>query len=127
MGAGLELQLKGPSGEVIEQAIGFNFPASNNEVEYEVIIAGIDLATFVSSEKIIIRSDSQLVVRHVNGEYEIRDHRMTKYVNLVTLILGNFVAWRLKHVLRDSNEKADAFEAVAASLPIKATVLLPVY
>ena len=52
---------------------------------------------------------------------------MTKYVNLVTLRLGNFVAWRLKHVLRDSNEKADALEAVAASLPIKAIVLLPVY
>ena len=105
----------------------FGFPASNNEAEYEAIKAGIDFATSVSSEKIIIRSDSQLVVGQVNGEYEIRDERMTKYVSLVTLRLGNFVAWQLEHVSRDSSEKADALAAVARSLPIKETVLLPVY
>ena len=53
-GAGLRLQLEAPTGEVIEQAIRLDFPASNNESEYEAIS--------VSSEKIIIRSDSQLVV-----------------------------------------------------------------
>ena len=52
---------------------------------------------------------------------------MTKYVNLVNLRLGSFVAWRLKHVSRNSNEKANALAVVAASLPIKETVLLPVY
>ena len=52
---------------------------------------------------------------------------MTKYVSLVALRLGNFVAWRLEHVSRDSNEKADASVIVAAFLPIKETVLLPVY
>ena len=52
------LQLKALSGERIEQAIRLDFPASNNEVEYEAILAGINLAIFVSSEKIIIQSDS---------------------------------------------------------------------
>ena len=63
MGAGLGLQLKVPTREVIEQAIRLNFSASNNEAEYEAIIAGLDLVIFVSLEKIIIRSNSQLVVR----------------------------------------------------------------
>ena len=53
-GAGLRLQLEALTGEVIEQAIRLDFPASNNEPEYEAIS--------VSSKKIIIRSDSQLVV-----------------------------------------------------------------
>ena len=100
------------------------FLASNNEVEYEAIIAGVDLAISISSEKIIIRSDSQLVVGYVNGEYETKDKRMTKYVSLVTLRLGNFVAWRLEHISRDSNEKVAALAAMAASIPIKETVLL---
>ena len=52
---------------------------------------------------------------------------MTKYVNLVNLRLGSFIAWRLEHVSRNSNGKADALEAVVVSLPIKETVLLPVY
>ena len=62
MGAGLGLQLKALTREIIEQTIRLDFPASNNEAEYEAIIAGIDLATSVSSEKIIIKSDFQLVV-----------------------------------------------------------------
>ena len=104
-----------------------DFPASNNEAEYKAIIVGIDLAISVSSEKIIIRSDSQLVVGQVNGKYETRDQRMTKYASLVTLRLENFVAWRLEHILRDSNEKANSLAVLAASLLIKETVLLPVY
>ena len=125
LGAQLGLQLKAPTGEIID--IRLNFTASNNETEYEAIIAGIDLAISVSSEKIIIRSDSQLVVGQVNGKYETRDQCITKYVSLVNLQLGSFIAWRLEHVLRDSNEKADALAVVAASLPIKEMMLLPVY
>ena len=90
--AGLGLQLKALTGEVIEQAIRLDFPVSNNKAEYEEIIAGLDLASSVSSEKIIIRSDSQLVVKQVNMEYEIRDQHMTKYVRLINLQLGNFAA-----------------------------------
>ena len=48
-GAGLGLQLKAPVEEMIEQAIRLDFPASNNEAEYETIIAKIDLAIFISS------------------------------------------------------------------------------
>ena len=126
-GAGLVLQLKALIGEVIEQAIRFNFPASNNEAEYEAIIAGLDLAFSVSSENIIIRIDSQLVVGHVNGEYKTRDQCMTKYVSLINLRLGSLLAWRLEHVPRTSYEKVDALVVVPGSLPIKEIVLIPVY
>ena len=127
MGTGLGLQLKALTGEIIEQDIHLDFPVSKNEAKYEAIIAGIDLTISVASEKIIIRSDSQLVVEQVNGEYETRDERMTKYVNLVTLRLGTFMACQLEHVSRDSNEKANQLAVVASSLPIKEIVLLPVY
>ena len=90
--ARLGLQLKALTGEIIEQVIRLDFPSSNNEAEYEAIIDRIDLAIFVSSEKIIIRRDSQLVVRQVNGEYETKDQCMTKYVSLVNLRLGSFIA-----------------------------------
>ena len=82
---GLGLQLKATTGEVIEQAICLNFPVSNNKAEYEAIIARLDLGISMSSEKIIIRSDSQLVVGQVNEECETSDHRMAKYVSLINL------------------------------------------
>ena len=124
---GLGLQHKASTKEIIEHAIRLDFSSSNNEAEYEAIIASIDLAISVSSEKIIIRSDSELVVGQVNREYETRDERMTKYVSLVTRRQGNFAAWQLEHVSRDSNEKVNALAAVAATLPIKETMLLPFY
>ena len=57
-GAGVNLQLKAPIGEMIEHAIGLDFPVSNNETEYEAILAGINLTKSVSVEKLIIRNDS---------------------------------------------------------------------
>ena len=56
--AGVGLQLKAPTRERIEQAKQLDFPASNNEAEYEAILAGINLVISVSSKKIVIQSDS---------------------------------------------------------------------
>ena len=52
---------------------------------------------------------------------------MVRYVDLVKQRLGNFTAWKLEHVLRDLNERADALAAVAASILIKEIVFLPIY
>ena len=52
---------------------------------------------------------------------------MTMYVCLVKLRLKRFVAWKLEHIPRGSNEKADALAAMAASLPTKETMLFLVY
>ena len=57
-GVGVGLQIKAPTEERIEHAIRLDFPTSNNKAEYEAILTNIDLAIFVSSEKIIIQSDS---------------------------------------------------------------------
>ena len=61
-GADIGLQLKSPGGDKIEQAIRLGFYSSNNKAEYEAILAGIELATALLDDKLIIRSDSQLVV-----------------------------------------------------------------
>ena len=126
-GAGIGLQLKSPGGDKIEQAIRLGFCASNNESEYEAILNGIQLATALLTNKLMIRSDSQLVVGQVNAEYESRDPRMAKYVTLVKQRLAGFSTWKLEHVPRDSNEKVDALAVVAASLPITKTIFLPIY
>ena len=126
-GARFNLQLKAPIREMKEQAIRLEFPTSNNETEYEAILTEINLAKSVSSEKLIIPGDSQLVVGQVNGEYETRDQRMIRYASPVKQQLGRFEGWKLEHISRDSNEKADALVVVAASLPIRETVFLPVY
>ena len=124
---GIGLQLKSLAGEKIEQAIRFGFSASNNESEYEAILAEIEFAAVVSVGKLLIPSDSQSVVGQVNVEYESRDPRMAKYVSLVKQRLGCFSAWKLEHIPRACNEKANALAAVAASFPTTEIVFLPIY
>ena len=121
------MQLKALIGERLEQAIRLDFPTSNNDIEYESILVEIDLAQSVSSEKLLIHNDSQLVVGQVNGEYETPDQHMAKYLGPVKKRLGNFEAWKLEHITRDSNEREDALVVIAASIPIKETVFLLIY
>ena len=47
----------------MEQAIRLNFSASNNEVEYEAMLAELDLALILVVARLEVRSDSQLIVR----------------------------------------------------------------
>ena len=55
---GIGLQLRTPSGDKIEQAIWLGFSASNNESEYEGILAGLEMAAALSADRLLIRSDS---------------------------------------------------------------------
>ena len=61
-GAGIGMLLTSPTGERIEQAVRLGFSASNNESEYEAMIVGLELALAVGANRLLIRSDSQLVV-----------------------------------------------------------------
>ena len=126
-GAGIGLLLTSPTGERIEQAIRLGFSASNNESEYEVMIVGLELALAVGANCLLIRSDSQLVVGQVNVEFESRKPRMEKYASLIKQKLSTLTTWKLEHIPRDSNERANALAAVATSLPITETIYLPIY
>lgn len=61
--------LEGPDGLLIEQSLCFNFRVSNNQVEYEAIIADLALAKEVGATRLIASSDSQLVANQVKGEF----------------------------------------------------------
>ena len=126
-GAGIGLQLTSPTEERIEQAVRLGFSATNNESEYEAMIARLEIALAMGADSLSVQSDSQLVVEQVNAEFESRDPRMAKYESLVMQKLNTLSTWKLEHVPQDCNERADALAAVAASLPIRETVFLPIY
>ena len=59
------------------------FKASNNEAEYEALIAGLNLARELGVKNMKIHSDSQLVVNQVNGEYQAKEDNMASYLEEV--------------------------------------------
>ena len=68
----------------------FDFPATNNEVEYEALLAGLRLAKEVRAESLSIFSDYQLVVNHIQGKYQAKCAKMTAYLLKVRELLATF-------------------------------------
>ena len=62
-GAGAGVSLRGPQGEMLNYALHFQFPVTNNTAEYEALIAGLRLAREVGAREVHLRSDSELAVR----------------------------------------------------------------
>ena len=67
VGAGAGLVLITPEGKVIEYALKFQFKATNNEVEYKAVIAGLQLSKSLEAKRISLKIDSQLVVNQILG------------------------------------------------------------
>ena len=80
---GAGIVLRSPKGDEIECMVYLNFPTTNNEVEYEALIAGLDLAKVTKAVSVIIHCDSQVVTNQVNGDYECKGERMKKYLEQV--------------------------------------------
>ena len=59
-----------PEGDKIECMIRLDFLTTNNEAEYEALVAGLNLAKAVGAENMIIHCDSQVITSQVNGDYE---------------------------------------------------------
>ena len=69
-----------PKGDKVECMIRLNFPTTNN---YEVLIAGLDLAKAVGAESMVVYCDSQVVINQVNDDYECKNERMKQYLEQV--------------------------------------------
>lgn len=59
-----------PEGVISEHALCFEFLATNNEAEYEVIIMGLEATKELEVWDMKVYSDSQLVIKHIKGDNE---------------------------------------------------------
>ena len=109
-GSGAGLILTSPEGIDIEYALRFGFHTSNNEAEYEAVIAGFNLAHSLEVDRLEVCSDSQLVVRQIEDTYKAKSERMILYLQKVRELLKKFVLVQVKHVPRTGNSRADALE-----------------
>ena len=106
-GSGADLILTSPKGIDIEYALRFGFRASNNEAEYEAVIAGLNLAHSMEVDQLEVCSDSQLVVKQIENSYEVRGEKMILYLKKVQELLKKFVRVQVRHIARAENSRAD--------------------
>ena len=81
--SGVGLILTSPEGIDIEYALRFGFRASNNEVEYETVIAGLNLAHSMEVDQLEVCSDSWLVVKQIEDSHDARGEKMILYLKKV--------------------------------------------
>ncbi|XP_030963816.1 uncharacterized protein LOC115984981 [Quercus lobata] len=79
---GIGVVLQSPEGDKLKYKARLQYQTTNNEVEYEALLKGLELAKSVEADTILVMGDSQLVIGQVNGTYEAKEDRMKKEENV---------------------------------------------
>jgi ribonuclease HI len=105
------------NGEKFQYAIKLNFVTTNNEAEYEAVLAGLFIAREMGAKNVEIRSDSQVVVSHVQGVAEAQGEKMIQYLNKVREYQFNFGRTAMTKIPREENVQTDALSKIGLRVP----------
>ncbi|XP_075662699.1 uncharacterized protein LOC142632169 [Castanea sativa] len=105
-----------PKGIKVEHSFRLGFRVSNNEAEYEALLAGLRVVLDLGAKEVEIYSDSRLVVNQVQGSFEAKDPRMIEYLQLVKQTIVRFLSVRVDQVARGQNQHADSLAILASSI-----------
>ena len=99
----------------MEYALRFGFQASNNKVEYEAVIVGLNLAHSMEADQLKVCSNSQLVVKHIEDDYEEKGEKMIRYLKKVCEFLKKFIRVQIRHIPRTENSMVEALAKLATA------------
>ncbi|GJV37181.1 reverse transcriptase domain-containing protein [Tanacetum coccineum] len=114
-GSGAGLILTNPKRMEFTYALRFRFDATNNEAEYEALIAGLKIVEQMGVKNLQANVDSRLVANQVNGTYVAKETDMVRYLEKVKTLTNNFKAFSIKQVPRSENKKEDALSKIAST------------
>ncbi|GJT16299.1 reverse transcriptase domain-containing protein [Tanacetum coccineum] len=109
------LILTNPDGMEFTYALRFRFDATNNEAEYEALIAGLRIAKQVGVKNLQANVDSRLVANQVNRMYVAKEADMIRYLERVRTLTSSFKAFSIRQIHRNENKKADALSKIAST------------
>ena len=70
---GIGVVLQSPEGDKLKHKVRLQYQTTNNEVDYETLLKGLELAKSVEAKSILVLGDSQLIMGQVNGTYEAKE------------------------------------------------------
>lgn len=80
---------------------------TNNVAEYTALIRGLQEALKQNVQEIEIFSDSELLVRQLNGIYKVRNNNLIPLYRKAKELLAKFKKYQIFHVYREENSIAD--------------------
>ena len=90
---------------------------TNNVAEYKGLIMGLHEVFTREIKNIVVRGDSQLVIKQMKGEYKVRSSTLVEYHQQAKLLEKYFDRIVFEHVYRDKNKRADELSNMALDLP----------
>jgi ribonuclease HI len=81
---------------------------TNNVAEYSGLILGLSEALDAGAEEVLIRSDSNLCVQQVKGEFKVKNEKLIPLHQRAMYLLRKFRAWDVAYIPREENSAADA-------------------
>jgi ribonuclease HI len=95
-----------------------NFQCTNNIAEYEALMLGLKLLKRVGAKQIMVRGDSELIIKQIKGEYAVKHPHLRAYRNVVLDALRCFTEVDLQVMPRGQNILADRLATSAATCKI---------
>lgn len=81
---------------------------TNNQAEYRAIIAALEKAIGLGARQVAVFSDSELMVKQINGQYKIKNTALRPLYTEVVKLTGTLESFKISHIRREQNAEADA-------------------
>jgi ribonuclease HI len=106
--SGIGIVVRDGDSEVLFTMNGYIGLATNNVAEYRALLALLQRVKDMECARLVVHSDSELMVRQVNGQYKVKDEQLRKYHRQVTAAISALpFPVELKHIPRHENRDAD--------------------
>ena len=119
--AGCGAVIADENGVVVKELSRYLGRTTNHVAEYEGLLMGLEALLKLGQKHIVVQSDSQLLVRQLNGEYRVRDEKLKVLFAQATRLLRQFGSYRIVHVRREMNKLADRLANRGIDQAIKPT------
>jgi ribonuclease HI len=97
----------GPNGETVYEIGKYIGRVTNNIAEYYGLIAALDYATTQGIHSLRVRSDSELLVRQMQGRYKVKSPDLRPLHERASKLARSLQTFRIEHVMRELNRDAD--------------------
>ncbi|MGI6485049.1 MAG: ribonuclease HI family protein [Thermoanaerobacterales bacterium] len=105
--AGIGIIFFNEKGDVIKEISDYIGQTTNNIAEYTALLTALEQAVEINIKQIDIFSDSELMVKQINGEYKVKNEGLKPLYKRVCKLLEEFDEYEIRHVSREENKRAD--------------------
>jgi ribonuclease HI len=111
--AGYGVRIESPDGSLLEELHGALGIVTNNVAEYNGLLAALQWAIDHDARDLRVRSDSELLVKQMRGEYKVKHPGLQPLAARARLLLMQLGRVVFEHVRREQNTEADRLSNVA--------------